>query len=251
MTGTECQYGMLLDGEVPLGTAMALSAGEPLHIDGLTGPKVSAHLAVVLEEDLHGCGLTAARTLIAVEAVFGALLVTDGNNAPVHYLTGPAAGSVNDVDLMLEGCLLEVDGQIVDSATAAAVRPVETLTRVARRRLLLSGTVLLTAALTEPSRSGRDSGWQRTSARSVHSPSRSVKGSVWTWRIPRLDRYRRVKPPRGHANDLCHTRFPCSGPRTRIMLGPGTPNGGSQHLRVVSHESALTYADNGEFTLVS
>jgi 2-oxo-3-hexenedioate decarboxylase len=141
---------MLLDGEIPLSTAMALSAGESLHIDGFTGPKVSAHLAVVLEEDLHGSDLTAARTLIAVEAVFGALLVTDGSDAPTHYLTGPAAAPVNDVDLMLEGCLLEVDGQIVDSATAAAVRPVETLARVARRRLLLSGNVLLTAALTEP-----------------------------------------------------------------------------------------------------
>ncbi|SFA92771.1 2-oxo-3-hexenedioate decarboxylase [Amycolatopsis marina] len=146
MSGTE--HGMLLDDASPLTAAMALHPGDHLDVSGLAEPKVSAHLAVVLRERLSG-EVSAVRALLAVEAVCGALLASEEDRA-VRWLTGPAARPVNEVDLLLEGCLVEVDGQIADSATIAAVRLAETLVRAARTGELPSGAVLLTGALTEP-----------------------------------------------------------------------------------------------------
>lgn len=140
------EHAMLLDGGVPVDTA--LRAGAPLDVAGLAEPRVGAHLAVILGTSLHG-HMPAARALLAVEAVCGALVVTGGGR-PTGYLDGSTVRPVNDVDLMLEGCLLEVDGQIVDSAAAAAVRLAGALVRAASAMELPAGAVLLSRALTEP-----------------------------------------------------------------------------------------------------
>ncbi|GAB3494730.1 hypothetical protein [Amycolatopsis cihanbeyliensis] len=96
---------------------MVLTEGEPLARAGLTEPEVAAHLAFVPHRELHGHGVSAATALLAVRAVYGALVVTE-RGTPIRYLTGGSGLAPGSVDLALEGCLLELDGRVVDTATA-------------------------------------------------------------------------------------------------------------------------------------
>ena len=72
------------------------------------------------------------------------------------YVTGPIIRRPEDLDLALEACLLEVDGDVVDSATGAAVlgHPAEALafaanTFGARGVTLEPGWVVLTGGMTD------------------------------------------------------------------------------------------------------
>lgn len=150
---------------------MVLPAGVPVPRDRLIHPRAEPEIAFVLGAPLRGPGVTAAQALSAVESVFGAIEIIDSrysgfrftladavadNNSSGVYVTGPRARAVGDLNLELEACLLEVDGQVVDSATGAAVlgHPAEALafaanTLGARGHTIEAGWVVLTGGMTD------------------------------------------------------------------------------------------------------
>ena len=151
--------------------AMALPAGLPIPRDRLIHPRAEPEIAFVLGKPLSGPGVTAAQALSAVDYVVGAIEIIDSryagfrftladavadNNSSGVYLTGPVTRSIADVDLSMEACLMEVDGDIVDSATGSAVlgHPAEALafaakTFGARGVSLQPGWVVLTGGMTD------------------------------------------------------------------------------------------------------
>jgi 2-oxo-3-hexenedioate decarboxylase len=152
--------------------AMALPAGAPVPRDRLIGPRAEPEIMFVLGSRLAGPGVTAASALAAVAAVRCGLEVIDvryrdfrftlpdavaDNGLSACFVTGPVAVPADALDLTLEACLLEVDGQVTGSATGAAVlgHPAEALAwganELARRGLALeAGWVVLTGSMTDP-----------------------------------------------------------------------------------------------------
>jgi 2-oxo-3-hexenedioate decarboxylase len=151
--------------------AMVLPAGAPVPRDRLIHPRAEPEIAFVMGARLAGPGVTAATALAAVESVYGGLEVIDSryrdfrftlpdvvadNASSGCFVTGPVAASPVALDLGLEACLLELNGQVVDSATGAAVQghPAEALALAAndlsRRGLAIEpGWVVLTGGMTD------------------------------------------------------------------------------------------------------
>ncbi len=173
-----------------------LAAGQPVPGE-LARPVAVPHLAVVLGGPLTGPGVSPAGALAAVASVHAAVELADGDVAagladgggvagPVGgdgvagpdgaggvagpdggdgvvgpdggwFLVSPAGRRVAGLDLALEACLVEVDGQVVDSGTgaAAAGHPAEALAWAAtaldaRGQALEAGWLVLTGPLTAP-----------------------------------------------------------------------------------------------------
>ncbi|MFV0457861.1 MAG: 2-keto-4-pentenoate hydratase [Actinomycetales bacterium] len=151
--------------------AMPLPAGAELRSDAMIHPRVEPEIAFLLGRDLPGPGVTAATALAGVSAVYGALEIIDSrftgytftladvtadNASSGRYVLGPIARSPAGMDLSLEACLLEADGQVVDSATGVAVlgHPAEALAFAAnqlatRGHRLRAGWVVLTGGMTD------------------------------------------------------------------------------------------------------
>jgi 2-oxo-3-hexenedioate decarboxylase len=150
--------------------------------EGLIRPRATPQLVFQLASKLAGPGVTAAGALAAVAAVYCGLEVADSrfggsaaaagaangaggpatadviadNASCCRFVTGPVARPPDAVDLTLEACLLDVGGQVVDSATGAAVHghPAEALAfaanDLARRGLAIQpGWIVLTGAMTD------------------------------------------------------------------------------------------------------
>ena len=151
--------------------AMYLPPGEPIVCEEMIHPRVEPEIAFVMGERLEGPGQTAATAIAAVSSVVGALEIIDSrfsgytftmmdaiadNNSSGKYVTGPTAVDPYGLDLGLEACVLEVDGEVVDSATGAAVHghPAEALAfaanTLAERGLAIEpGWVILTGGMTD------------------------------------------------------------------------------------------------------
>lgn len=151
--------------------AMILPLGEPVPRDAMIHPRAEPEIAFVLGQDLRGPGISAATALAAVDLVFGAVEIIDSrfsgykfsmmdaiadNNSSGRFIIGPVAVRPAALDLGLEACLLEVDGDVVDSATGAAVHghPAEALAFAAntlgeRGLALEAGWVVLTGGMTD------------------------------------------------------------------------------------------------------
>lgn len=151
--------------------AMYLPPGEPIECEEMIHPRVEPEIAFVMGERLEGPGQTAATAITAVSSVVGALEIIDSrfsgytftmmdaiadNNSSGKYVTGPTAIDPCGLDLGLEACVLEVDGEVVDSATGAAVHghPAEALAfaanTLAERGLAIEpGWVILTGGMTD------------------------------------------------------------------------------------------------------
>lgn len=151
--------------------AMVLPAGEPAPLDHLIHPRVEPEILFVLGRDLAGPGVTAATALRAVDLVMGAAEVIDSRYADFRFtlpdvvadnassgafVTGPIARSAVGIDLTLEPCALEVDGEVVDTATGAAVQghPAQALAFAAndlgrRGHTLRAGWIILTGGMTD------------------------------------------------------------------------------------------------------
>lgn len=154
--------------------AMVLPAGAPVPRKGLIRPRAQPGIVFQASSRLAGPGATAATALTAVAAVTCGIEVIDSrftgsgaeaaladviadNASSCRFATGPVARPPHTIDLTLEACLLDVDGQIVDSATGAAVHgnPAEALALaandLARRGLAIQpGWLVLTGAMTDP-----------------------------------------------------------------------------------------------------
>lgn len=129
--------------------AMFLAPGQPVRWDGRDQPRVTPEIVAVLGERLAGPCVTVADALAAIVSVRAGVVVAEaqgtepgasagraaaspdrapappesitGNGSVRYVVTGPVARPAAGLDLTLEACLVEVDGQVVDSATGAAV----------------------------------------------------------------------------------------------------------------------------------
>ena len=127
----------------------------PVLPDALVRP----HIAFVMGDRLAGA-VSAAAALGAVSAVCGAIEVIPAgapDGVSGEFLVGARAVPVAAVDLTLEACLVEVGGQVVDSATGAAVlgNPARALAlaagQLAGQDLAIeAGWVVLAGGLTAP-----------------------------------------------------------------------------------------------------
>lgn len=151
--------------------AMILPAGEPIPQSKLIHPRVEPEIAFVMKDRLEGPGVTAAQAYAAVGSVLGAAEVIDSryqgfkfsigdavadNGSSGFFVTGPVSLSPDQLDLALEGVLVEVDGEIVDSATGADVmgHPAEALAFAAndlatRGQAIEAGWLVLTGGITD------------------------------------------------------------------------------------------------------
>ncbi|WP_410669885.1 2-keto-4-pentenoate hydratase [Amycolatopsis sp. cmx-4-68] len=149
--------------------AMVLPAGVP--VPPLIHPRAEPELVFVLGRRLAGPGVTAATALAAVDRVYGGIEVIDSryadyrftlpdaiadNGSSAYFGVGPVGLQPSSLDLSLEAALLEVDGQIVDTATGAAVQghPAEALALAAnalgaRGLALEPGWLVLTGGMTD------------------------------------------------------------------------------------------------------
>jgi 2-oxo-3-hexenedioate decarboxylase len=138
------------DGQVGwLTEAMILPPGAPL--PPLDHPQAQPQIVFHLRDRLAGPGVTAATALAAVGSVLGAIEVGG------CLVTGPVSVPPAGLDLTLEACLLEVNGEITDSATGAAAHghPAQALALAAaelsrRDATLEPGWLVLTGRLTDP-----------------------------------------------------------------------------------------------------
>ncbi|MFI5584398.1 2-keto-4-pentenoate hydratase [Amycolatopsis sp. NPDC051758] len=149
--------------------AMVLPAGVP--VPSLIHPRAEPELVFVLGRRLAGPGVTAATALAAVDRVYGGIEIIDSrytdyrftlpdavadNGSSAYFGVGPVGLPPAALDLSLEAALLEVDGQIVDTATGAAVQghPAEALALAAnalgaRGLALEPGWLVLTGGMTD------------------------------------------------------------------------------------------------------
>lgn len=149
--------------------AMVLPAGVP--VPRLIHPRAEPELVFVMRDRLAGPGVTAATALAAVDRVYGGIEIIDSrytdyrftlpdavadNGSSAYFSVGPVGLPPASLDLSLEAALLEVDGQIVDTATGAAVQghPAEALALAAnalgaRGLAVEPGWIVLTGGMTD------------------------------------------------------------------------------------------------------
>lgn len=151
--------------------AMILPAGDPVPQDKLIHPRIEPELVFVMGERLEGPGVTAAQAMAAVDQVLGGAEVIDSrykdfmfaagdviadNASSGAFVTGPVSVPPSALDLSTEAVLVEVGGQVVDSATGAAVQghPGEALALAAndlakRGHAIEPGWIVLTGGMTD------------------------------------------------------------------------------------------------------
>lgn len=150
--------------------AMVLSAGEQMSA-GLIHPRVEPEIVFVLAHRLAGPGVTAAQALSAVGSVCAGFEVIDSrfagfrfklpdvvadNASSAQLVLGPISVTPGALDLSLEACLFSVNGEVIDSATGAAVQghPAQALALAAntlaeRGIALQAGWIVLTGGMTD------------------------------------------------------------------------------------------------------
>ncbi|GAA1163159.1 2-keto-4-pentenoate hydratase [Nocardioides aquiterrae] len=151
--------------------AMLLAAGDPVPQSRLIHPRIEPEIVFVLEDRLAGPGVSCASAMAAVGSVWGGAEVIDSryrdfrfqagdvvadNASSGAFVTGPVGLPPTALNLALEAALVEVDGQVVDSATGAAVQghPGEALALAAnelakRGHALEPGWIVLTGGMTD------------------------------------------------------------------------------------------------------
>lgn len=151
--------------------AMILPAGDPVPQDALIHPRIEPELVFVMGERLEGPGVTAAQAMAAVDQVLGGAEIIDSrykdfkfaagdviadNASSGAFVTGPVSLPPSALDLSTEAVLVEVGGQVVDSATGAAVQghPGEALALAAndlakRGHAIEPGWIVLTGGMTD------------------------------------------------------------------------------------------------------
>jgi 2-oxo-3-hexenedioate decarboxylase len=140
--GSDGQVGWLTD-------EMILPPGAP--VPSISGAQAHPQIVFYLRHRLAGPGVTAATAMAAVGSVLGGIEVGG------YLVTGPVSVPPDGLDLTLEACLLEVNGEITDSATGAAAHghPAQALALAAaelgrRDQALEPGWLVLTGPLTAP-----------------------------------------------------------------------------------------------------
>ncbi|WP_067461391.1 2-keto-4-pentenoate hydratase [Actinomadura macra] len=155
--------GVLLD-------SMFLPENTPIDHGRFLQPRVEPEVAFVLGRPLRGPGVTAADAVAAVDFVLPALEVIDSriadwrialadtiadNASSGGVVLGTSPARLDAVDLVLGGCLLHRDGELIDTGAGAAVlgSPVNALVWLAnvlgeRGEGLEAGHVVLPGSIT-------------------------------------------------------------------------------------------------------
>ncbi len=113
--------------------------------------RAAPEIAFVMSARLAGPGVTMPTAMAAIAAVHGAVSTDSG-----FFACGPVGSPPGSLDLTLEACLVEVDGQVVDSATGAAVlgHPAQALAQAAnhlggRGLAIEPGWIVLAGGMTQ------------------------------------------------------------------------------------------------------
>ena len=155
-------YGFITD-------SMVLQSGTKVDLSRFIHPRVEPEIVFILSNDLSGSNVTKEDVLDSTESVCCGLEIIDSRYKDFRFTLADvvadntsAAGFVlgekipiMDFDLSLTGCLLEIDGDVVDSATGAAVldHPANAVALLARwldhqGKSLKSGCTILSGGLT-------------------------------------------------------------------------------------------------------
>ncbi|QJU55314.1 fumarylacetoacetate hydrolase family protein [Herbiconiux sp. KACC 21604] len=148
-----------------------LRVDQPVPLDELIQPRIEPEIVFVLGRDLEGPGVTAAAALAAVDRVYAGFEIIDSrfegydfalpdvvadNGSSAYVVVGGNGVSPSDLDLGLEAVVLSVDGQVVATATGAAVQghPAEALALAVnalaeRGQALRAGEIVFTGGLTD------------------------------------------------------------------------------------------------------
>lgn len=150
---------------------MILPTGVDIPQEDLIHPRAEPEIVFLMGRTISGPAMTAARALDAVASVHAGVELIDSrfrdfrftlpdvvadNASASYFVTGLLARSPMDLDLALEACLVEQDGDVVDSATGAAVQghPAEALALAAnslasRGHEIEAGWLVLTGGMTD------------------------------------------------------------------------------------------------------
>lgn len=151
--------------------AHRLSAEDGVDPERFIHPRVEPEIFVTLKHDLEGPGATADDVRGAVDNVYAGLDVIDSrypafkfthgdvvadNASGGGFIMGPKAVGVDDLDLQLEAVVVEVDGEVTDTATGAAIlgHPLNSVAEGAnllaeRGEKLHAGQLVMAGALTD------------------------------------------------------------------------------------------------------
>lgn len=150
--------------------AMVLEEGEAIEVDALIHPRIEPEICFVMGAELRG-PVTREQALAAVASVHAGFevidsryrdfsfalpdVVADNASASVFVISATSVAP-GDLDLVAEHCDLGVDGEVVDSATGAAVQgdPAEALALAAndlagRGHVIPEGAIVLTGGMTD------------------------------------------------------------------------------------------------------
>jgi 2-oxo-3-hexenedioate decarboxylase len=153
-------------------SGMLATYGKPVQVNALIHPRVEPEIAFLMGRDLEGPA-TVTSVLAATEAIFGAIDVLDSryeafrfrlpdvvadNASAGLFLNGSRAVAPAELgDLGLLGCVLKVNGEVVDTATGAAVmgHPAASVAWLANQLAargmgLKAGWLIYSGGLTEP-----------------------------------------------------------------------------------------------------
>jgi 2-oxopent-4-enoate/cis-2-oxohex-4-enoate hydratase len=118
-------------------SGMVFNEGEAIRADSMIAPRAEAEVAFVLKSDLMGPGVTAADVLRATDFVVPCFEIVDSrikdwkikiqdtvaDNASCGVLTlGGVRRSPRQFDMALAGMVLEKNGEVISTATGAAVQ---------------------------------------------------------------------------------------------------------------------------------
>jgi 2-oxo-3-hexenedioate decarboxylase len=149
---------------------MVVPVEAPLSLRPLIHPRAEPEIVFVLGKSLAGPGVNVQAVLDATSAVCCGIEIIDSRYADFRFtLSDVVADNASsarfvlggrrvdpEIDLALEGCLLEVDGELVATAAGAAVlgHPAQAVAQLAnalgeRGRELEAGWVVLSGGLTD------------------------------------------------------------------------------------------------------
>lgn len=159
----EPDYGQILDG-------MVVMEGEQIRAADLIQPRIEGELAFILKEDLKGPGVTLADVIRCSEGVIPALEIIDSriadwkiklpdtvadNASSARIVLGGKITPILGLDLRTVGMVLEKNGEVVATATGAAVfgNPAQAVAWLANKLAvygitLRKGEVILSGSLT-------------------------------------------------------------------------------------------------------
>lgn len=164
MNVSEPLYGWLSDD-------MTIDTGEELVCDRFIQPRCEPEIAFLLGEDLEGPDVSAARVIAATDLVFPAVDVLDSrfagysftlpdvvadNSSCAGYVLGGQGIDPTGFDMRLTGCVFEKNGELIATASGAAVlgHPAASVAWLVRKLAergqgLEAGHIVLSGSMTE------------------------------------------------------------------------------------------------------